>query len=172
VTRLPSIQPIDGRSERLPTRRGPPFDVDVGYDELRLGGRRHFGGTVADRVVDADSVAIVLLALFAGLYVSEYELAKEFYVRLFGNEPSFLPNDIEAVWELAEHRSVYIKVQPEDAGRSVVTLFVDDLDERVGGIEARGIEPARRDTYDNGVCKVTFRDPDGNEIGFGGAPVS
>ena len=26
-------------------------------------------------------------------------------------------------------------------------------------------------TYGNGVRKVTFHDPDGNEIGFGGAPV-
>jgi hypothetical protein len=25
-------------------------------------------------------------------------------------------------------------------------------------------------TYANGVRKATYRDPDGNEIGFGGAP--
>jgi hypothetical protein len=25
--------------------------------------------------------------------------------------------------------------------------------------------------YDNGVRKITFRDPDGNQIGFGGAPL-
>jgi hypothetical protein len=29
----------------------------------------------------------------------------------------------------------------------------------------------RRETYSNGVCKVLYRDPDGNELGFGGAPV-
>ncbi|HCT78591.1 MAG TPA: glyoxalase, partial [Micromonosporaceae bacterium] len=34
----------------------------------------------------------------------------------------------------------------------------------------RGLEPAERETYDNGVRKATFRDPDGNEIGLGGAP--
>ena len=27
-----------------------------------------------------------------------------------------------------------------------------------------------RETYENGVRKVTYRDPDGNEIGFGGGP--
>jgi hypothetical protein len=32
------------------------------------------------------------------------------------------------------------------------------------------VEPALRETYGNGVRKVTFRDEDGNEIGFGGAP--
>lgn len=112
----------------------------------------------------------MLLALFAGIHVSEYAPAMNWYTRLFGCEPSFLPNDTEAVWELAEHRSVYVKVQPDDAGHSVVTIFVDDLDERVAGIGGRGIEPAMRETYDNGVRKVVYRDPDGNEIGFGGAP--
>ncbi len=32
------------------------------------------------------------------------------------------------------------------------------------------IEPASRETYDNDVRKVTYRDCDRNEIGFGGAP--
>jgi hypothetical protein len=49
-------------------------------------------------------------------------------------------------------------------------LFVDDLGARVAGIAGRGIEPALDETYGNGVRKVTYRDPDGNEIGFGGAP--
>ena len=40
-----------------------------------------------------------------------------------------------------------------------------------GAIAGRGIEPAERETYENGVRKVTYRDPDGNEIGFGGAPL-
>ena len=112
----------------------------------------------------------MLVALFAGIYVSDYAVAKEWYVRLLGAEPRFFPNDIEAVWELAGDRSIYIRLQPDDAGHSVVTVFVDDLDDWITGIAARGIEPASRETYDNGVRKITFRDPDGNEIGFGGGP--
>ncbi len=73
------------------------------------------------------------------------------------------------MWELAEHRYLYIKELPERAGHAMHTLFVDDLDERVQGIGRRGIEPAGQETYGNGVRKVTYRDPDGNEIGFGGA---
>ena len=49
-----------------------------------------------------------------------------------------------------------------------MTLFVDDLGDLVDGIAARGIEPHLDETYDNGVRKVTYRDPEGNEIGFGG----
>jgi hypothetical protein len=111
----------------------------------------------------------VALDLFAGIPVSEYAPAVEWYERLLGSPPSFLPNDIEAVWELAEHRYVYIKQQPENSGHAQHTIFVDDLDSRVAAISERRIEPADRETYSNGVRKITYRDPYGNEIGFGGA---
>lgn len=39
----------------------------------------------------------------------------------------------------------------------------------IESIGARGIEPASQETYGNGVREVIYRDPDGNEIGFGGA---
>jgi catechol 2,3-dioxygenase-like lactoylglutathione lyase family enzyme len=108
--------------------------------------------------------------LFAGIPVANYEAALAWYERLFGSPPAFLPNDIEAVWELAERRYVYIVLQPEHAGHARHTLFVDDLDALVAQIEKRGLEPALRETYDNGVRKITYRDADGNEIGLGGAP--
>jgi catechol 2,3-dioxygenase-like lactoylglutathione lyase family enzyme len=112
----------------------------------------------------------VTVDLFAGLPVSDYRRALAWYERLLGSEPAFFPNATEAVWELAEHRYLYIEELPERAGNALHTVFVDDLDERVKTISARGIEPASQETYGNGVRKVTYRDPDGNEIGFGGAP--
>jgi catechol 2,3-dioxygenase-like lactoylglutathione lyase family enzyme len=112
----------------------------------------------------------VLLALFAGVAVRDRETAVRWYGRLFGAEPMMFPNDAEAVWELAEHRLVYVKVDLEAAGHGLVTIFVDDLAERVAAIAGRGIERATDETYGNGVRKVTYRDPDGNEIGFGGGP--
>ncbi len=109
--------------------------------------------------------------LFAGIPVSDHERALAWYERPLGAAPAFLPNDVEAVWELAEHRYAYTDVRPEHAGHAMHTLFVDDLDARVEAAARRGVEPAERETYANGVRKVTYRDPDGNEIGFGGAPV-
>ena len=109
--------------------------------------------------------------LFAGISVSDFDRALGWYERLLGSPPSFLPNDVEAVWEVGEHRYVYIEVRPAHAGHALSTLFVDDLDERIQGIADRGIQPAQRETYENGVRKVTYRDPDGNEIGFGGGPI-
>ncbi|MFG2168993.1 VOC family protein [Micromonospora chersina] len=108
--------------------------------------------------------------LFAGLPVRDYRVAAAWYERLLGAPPSFLPNDTEAVWELAEHRYLFIEVRPEHAGHAMHTVFVDDLDARLAQIAERGLTPAERETYDNGVRKAIFRDPDGNEIGFGGGP--
>lgn len=111
------------------------------------------------------------LDLFAGISVNDYERALGWYERLLGREPSFIAHATEAVWELAEHRFVYIEEQPEDAGHAQHTIFVDDLDRLVDEIAERGLEPTERETYGNGVRKATYRDPDGNEIGFGGAPL-
>jgi catechol 2,3-dioxygenase-like lactoylglutathione lyase family enzyme len=110
------------------------------------------------------------LHLFAGLRVRDLQAARAWYERLFG-EPSFFPNATEAVWTLAEDRSVYVLEHADGAGHSVVTLFVDDLEAHVAAASARGLEPDERLTYSNGVRKALYRDLDGNEIGFGGAPL-
>ena len=109
--------------------------------------------------------------LFAGLRVRDFAAALAWYERLFG-EPSFFPHGTEAVWMLADERAAYILEDPEGAGHGLVTLFVDDLDASLAEIATRGLEPDERETYSNGVRKATFRDPDGNEIGFGGAPAA
>lgn len=108
--------------------------------------------------------------LFAGLPVTDYERSLAWYERFLGSEPSFVPHATEAVWELAEHRFLFIEERPQHAGHAMQTVFVEDLDGLVDEIAARGIEPAERETYSNGVRKATYRDPDGNEIGLGGAP--
>ena len=112
----------------------------------------------------------MVVELFAGIPVSDYEGALDWYERLLGMGPTYLPNNVEAVWEVAQHRYLYIELLPEHAGHARHTVFVDDLDARVAAITERGIQPVERETYSNGVRKVTYRDPDGNEIGLGGGP--
>jgi hypothetical protein len=106
--------------------------------------------------------------LFAGIAVREYRAAVAWYEGFFGKAPSFLPNEIEAVWEVAEHRYVYIIESPERAGNALHLVFVEDLQPVIDGLAERGIEPAKRETYDNGVTKITYQDPDGNEFAYGG----
>ncbi len=108
--------------------------------------------------------------LFAGISVSDYPMALEWYERLFGSPPSFLPTDTEAVWEIAEHRFVFIEQRPEHAGHARHLVFVDDLDALVAQIAERGLAPDKRETLPNGVRRAAYRDPTGNEFEFGGAP--
>jgi catechol 2,3-dioxygenase-like lactoylglutathione lyase family enzyme len=109
------------------------------------------------------------LDLFAGIRVSDYERAKAWYERLLGAEPSFIPHATEAVWELAEHRFLFINEDVEGAGRATHTIYVDELDTRVADIASRGIKPDELVTYPGKARKAIYRDADGNEIGFGGA---
>ena len=109
--------------------------------------------------------------LFAGVRVRDFGAALAWYRRLLG-EPSFFPNDVEAVWTLAEERSIYIVEDGERAGGSVLLVFLEDLDAQVAAISERGLEPGERETYANGVRKVIYRDPDGNEVAFGGPAIA
>jgi hypothetical protein len=59
------------------------------------------------------------------------------------------------VWELAEHRNVYIEERSGGVGHALITIFIDDFDEQLASIDARGLEPEQFETYDNGVRKAT-----------------
>lgn len=111
------------------------------------------------------------LHLFAGVRVRDFQAARAWYERLLGQPTSF-PHATEAVWTLAEGRSIYVVEDAARAGNCAVTLFVDDLDGHVAGIAGRGLQPDQRITLSNGVRKVVYVDADGNEVSFGGSPVS
>ncbi|MEE3852099.1 VOC family protein [Gordonia sp. LSe1-13] len=108
------------------------------------------------------------MEVFAGVPVTDLARAIDWFEQLLGDVESFDPNDVERVWTLAEHGHVYAVVAPADAGHGHVTLFVDDLTGFLTSAESRGVVPESQETYDNGVRKAIFRDPDGNEVGVGG----
>ena len=109
--------------------------------------------------------------LYAGIPVTDYEAALPWYERLLG-EATFFAHATEAVWDLGEHRSLFIVEDPKRACHALHTVIVDDLDALVSEIAGRGIEPADHETYSNGVRKAIYRDADGNEVGFGGVPAA
>ena len=80
------------------------------------------------------------------------------------------PHDTESVWTLADHRFVYVVLDPERAGHALVTLMVDDLDGFLAAAGDAGLEPEAVEHYGSDVRKAVFRDPDGNEIGVGEVP--
>lgn len=83
---------------------------------------------------------------------------------------AFFPQAGEALWQIAEHAWIYVVADTERAGKALLTILVEDLGDQVAQLAARGLEPARQKAYADGMRKITYRDSDGNAIGFGGAP--
>jgi hypothetical protein len=106
---------------------------------------------------------------FAGIAVADYASLLAWYERLMGKPPDFFPQDGEAVWQVSEHAWIYVVADAERAGRGLLTILVEDLDDQVAQLAERGLEPAKQEAYAEGMRKITYRDPEGNEIAFGGA---
>ena len=107
------------------------------------------------------------VGIFAGIPVRDIAGAVEWYGRLLGAEPAFYPNDVEAVWQLAEDRYVYVIQDAVRAGGGVGMIWVDDPVAEVARIAGRGLEPVGVEKHDQ-VWKYVFHDPDGNETGIEG----
>jgi hypothetical protein len=107
------------------------------------------------------------VGIFAGIPVRDFAGALEWYKRLLGAEPNFYPNDVEAVWQLADDRYVYIIQDLDRAGGAVGMIWVDDPVAEVAMIAGRGLEPVDVEKHDR-VWKYVFHDGDGNETGIGG----
>lgn len=105
--------------------------------------------------------------LFAGVPVTDYARGVAWMERLLGRPADFVAHETECVWDLAEHRSVYVVQYPQHAGHAMVLTFVSDLETMLDDVAARGLEPDRIEVYGK-VRKAVFLDPDGNEIGLGG----
>ncbi len=107
------------------------------------------------------------VGIFAGIPVRDYDVALDWYRRLLGSEPTFYPNDVEAVWQLSENCNVYIIQDRQRAGGSVNMVWVDDPEAEVARIATQGLQPVDVEKHD-GVWKYVFHDADGNETGVGG----
>ena len=107
--------------------------------------------------------------LFAGVAVADFDTAVEWYQRLLGSPPDMAPHKTERAWRLTGESWIYVVADPERAGKSLLTVMVDDLDERLTAIVRRGIEVGEVETHGGTTRKVEIVDPEGNRIGFGQA---
>jgi predicted enzyme related to lactoylglutathione lyase len=104
--------------------------------------------------------------VFAGIPTANYAAALPWYERLFGRRPDMLPQDEEAAWDITNTGWIYLVGDAGRAGKSLLTLLVDDLDEQVAALAERGLAPDETETLANGGRKAAFIDPDGNKTTF------
>ena len=102
--------------------------------------------------------AEMAVGIFAGIPVSDFGIALEWYQRLLGAEPTFYPNDVEAVWQLAEDRYVYIIQDANRAGGAVSMIWVDDPIAEVAGSPSEAWNrSASRSTIESGSTSSTMQ---------------
>ena len=108
--------------------------------------------------------------LFAGVAVSDFSVACEWYERLFDGPPASLPREGEAVWHLAPSVSIYIRADRGRAGHGLLTIAVKDLEHQRVELARRGL--AVEDGAEaSGLRTVVVEDPDGGRIKFFEDPV-
>ena len=108
--------------------------------------------------------------LFAGIAAADYESLREWYERLVGRPADLVPNEIEVCWQLTDSSWIYVKADPERAGKAFHTFLVDDLDARLAELAERGIASGPVDTNGAGVRTTLLTDPEGNTIQLGEPP--
>lgn len=104
--------------------------------------------------------------LFAGIPTGNLAAALAWYERLLGRPPDRLPHEHEAVWQLVDDALIYVVLDPERAGRGLLTLIVDDIEAWADGVRGRGVAIGTIDEVP-GLRRTTITDPDGNRIQIG-----
>jgi hypothetical protein len=108
--------------------------------------------------------------VFAGIPVTDRDVAVGWYELLTGRPPDLIPNEIEAAWRFTDTGWIYVVVDPDRAGSALNTLLVDDLDALLAGLAERGVVVAPVEIIGDGVRRTTVVDPDGNRLQVGQPP--
>jgi len=103
--------------------------------------------------------------LFAGLAVSDFTAACDWYERLVDSPPDSFPTEGEAVWHAGGAVSIYITTDRERAGHGLLTLAVENLAEQRADLARRGL-PVDEAAERHGLRTLLVTDPDGNRIKF------
>jgi len=103
---------------------------------------------------------------FTSVAVDNLHSALVWYERLMGRQPDMIPNDNEAVWQLSGKAWLYIIGDAQRAGKTLITLIVDDLDGHVAEFNERGISFKFIEQDSKIYRRVVVTDPEGNTFQF------
>jgi glyoxylase I family protein len=103
--------------------------------------------------------------VLAGVAVADVDAARPWYERLFGRPADELPMAGLAEWHFPSCGVVQLVASAERAGRSLLTLDLDNLERELAVMQRRGLGAgALDDTTSDKVLIATAIDPEGNAI--------
>jgi catechol 2,3-dioxygenase-like lactoylglutathione lyase family enzyme len=109
--------------------------------------------------------AVAVTHTFAGLPVSDYAAAYDWYVRLLGRPADMFPHEREAVWRLTPASSIYVVQDSQRAGSGLVTLALDNLDAHEKRLTADGLALTEQ-SGSASPRRLVIKDADGNSLTF------
>lgn len=99
--------------------------------------------------------------------VAAMDDAVTWYEQFFGRPPDRRPMESDVEWQLTSNGGLQVVHSPEHAGKSFVTLGVDDIDATLKDLAARGIKGEAQTVgeIDGQPLQIAeFADPAGNTV--------
>jgi hypothetical protein len=108
---------------------------------------------------------VSIKGVLAGVAVADFDSARSWYERLFGRPADETPMEGLAEWYFPGTGAIQLIHDADRAGRALLTVEVDDLQDEVSSLEERGLGPgAIDDTTSDKVKFAAIADPEGNTI--------
>ena len=98
--------------------------------------------------------------------VSDMQKARPWYELLMGRPEDNHPMTTLVEWRITDKGWLQVFHDPERAGSTLLNFAVDDLEEHIAELTARGLTPGDIETANKGVRLSTVIDLDGNRITF------
>lgn len=101
--------------------------------------------------------------VFAAVSVSDIDAAKLWSERLLGRPADNIPMPVAAEWQITDAGWLQLVLDADRAGKSMLTLGVDDLAGHIAELTGRGVSVGEMTSGD--VARfVIVADPEGNQI--------
>lgn len=98
--------------------------------------------------------------------VKDFEIALEWYSKLFARDPDVVPIEGIAEWQLVENAWIQVSIDPERAGNTTVVISVDDVELQCKFCLDANFSVAEIVEYPEIIKMTEIIDPDGNKISF------
>jgi predicted enzyme related to lactoylglutathione lyase len=115
----------------------------------------------------AKEAPLTINHVFAGIAVADYDAALVWYTRFFGRSPDVIVTENESMWQVAETGWIYLVGDTNRAGKALITLLVNDMEDHVAELEQRGLATSAIETVTGLYRKAVMTDPEGNMISIG-----
>lgn len=102
--------------------------------------------------------------LFAGVAVSDFKAAQAWYERFFARPPDVVAHETEVMWQATDRGWLYIVLDADHAGSSLVAMAVSNIEETTSLLAARGVTTGPIERQGDAGLKSVVRDPDRNSI--------